>query len=273
MSEFTKNAKDCVKNNARIKRSSRLFFFFLGLTCTFVLTFVANLNIFFFYLMLTKFLIWFGLYYFAIINACANTPQYLEIWNSSDMRIIILNERMKVACWWIVKLTIFSTALFILFRYITYTSKKYSTLISNSTLAAEEIFLILITILLSLIAIYTVAYWYVARYIKIRRWDEKAGLLKSDSKSLLTGYIPIFFLVLIIFIFDVLYIHMKLGIGLGSVEFLEPLLEPSGGYLLLLLEIVILLIVDIITYIDGKWQMRSRTTFVIAPLLEQIVPK
>ena len=273
MSEFTKNAKDCVKTNARIKRSSRFFFFIIGSICTYVLTSVAGLNIYFFYLMFTKFLILFGVYYFVIINACANSPQYFELWNTNDTRIRIMNERMKLTCWWLVKFTTFSTILFILLRYIIGTSKNYLIIVSNSTFTAEEIVLILITILLSLLAVYTLAYWYMARYIKIRRWDEKAGLLKVESKSLLIGMIPTFFPGLMLFIFDVSYIHMRLGIGLGSVEFLEPLLESFGSYVLLLLEIVILLIVDISTYIDGKWQMRSRTTFVIAPLLEQIVPK
>lgn len=77
---------------------------------------------------------------------------------------------------------------------------------------------------------------------------------------------------MIILIIDLLYVHIRLGLNLGSVQFLKPLLESYGSYLIPL-EAIIVLIIVICTYIDGKRQVHSRTTFILALLLEQTLPR
>lgn len=161
MSEFIQTTANCFKYNAKIKRSSRILFFIIGFGASFLLLSITALNVYFFYLMLAKILIWFNSFYFTLINGCANTPHYFEIWTTSDMRTRLLNERMKAANWWIVKFSIFSTILFIFFRSIIGTSTKYPVLVSSFTPAIEEIFFILIVIVLSLLAVHALPYWYV----------------------------------------------------------------------------------------------------------------
>ena len=186
MSEFVENTRDCLKNNAQIKRSSRLLIFISGLGFTFLIAGISSINIYFFYFLLVKALIMLNVGYYALINACANTPQYFKAWSTINTRIKFFKERMKLAYWWIIKLSIFSTILFIFIRYTAEASKKYPELVSQYIPASGELISIIISIALSLIAIYTMPYWCIARYAKIQRWDEETKLLKSEPKGLFT---------------------------------------------------------------------------------------
>ena len=268
MSEFVENTRNCLKNNAKIKRLSRFFFFIMGFWATFLLLSIVGLNLYFFYLMLAKILILFNVFYFTAVTSCTTTPQYYEAWSTSSTRIKLFKVRIKIAYWWTLKFSIFSTILFIFFRYSISASKKYSALVSQLTPSAEEILLNLISIILSLVAVYTMPYWYIARFIKIRRWDQETGLLKSEPKSGLIGFILIILVVEAILIVDIAYIHIILGLNLRYIEFLVPYED-----FLLPLEIVILLLVVVGTYLDGKRQIRIRTDFVVPSPLGQVVVK
>ena len=107
MSEFVVNTGIFLKNNAKIKRLSRSFFFIMGFWATFLLLSIVGLNVYFFYLMLAKILIWFNVFYFTAVTACATTPEYYEAWSTSSTRIKLFKVRIKIAYWWTLKFSIF----------------------------------------------------------------------------------------------------------------------------------------------------------------------
>ena len=267
MSEFIELTKHCLKTNPKAKQSTRGFIIIFGFLIAVATIGFSSLNIYLFFLMLPKFLILTNMYYYLVVNNCSGTRNYLELWKDSDIRILLARERMKIAYLWTVKFGIGLILLFILIRYGLETSEKWNHVVSQFTPDAIDLTFIVISIILSFLAIYTVHYWINARFNKIIRYSERTNILVPDLKNIMAGWTLGAIIYVITYLFcDLFYSFNKLGKNLQSLQFLGPLLKSFGNYLLPL-EILVLLLTVIGTYIDGKRQIRSRTDFVIPPPL------
>ncbi|MBY9000856.1 MAG: hypothetical protein KGD64_08090 [Candidatus Heimdallarchaeota archaeon] len=228
-------------------------------------------NLYFFFLSISPFIITY-IFSFSIIYLMVDDYNVINKWNERKSRIDIFKGKVILSVIEGIFLLIISLAI-LGFCYLTNFPQSLDTTYRANNVGLEspfsyqpsllDILLLFIIIALSIVAIFSSIYWLYMRFMQITGYNSKRKILSIKASRIAIGWIvqSIIWFIVIPVLCNVLFIDICYPALSESWSVLKQWYSDSP-YLILVFQIIILLFINVLTFIDGIYANRNRKNFV-----------
>ena len=265
-----RRTRSYVRKNRNIRQYKNMMNSIIIVSCVLAAGAWSYFNFYFYILTILKFLVIASLPLHAI-SLAADSEEIVEYWKDGTYRKKIIREKLFYTAYQLIVLFLVSLAIFSLF-HLTGMVDRWETkgILTPSyyTLSAIEGVLIAIVCLLSVVTMWTSAYWYTGYFAKIKRFSKEKGSIVLDKLAYLALAIVIVFLLFYVGLYlflDDPFITLKAGGSFEGELFLKTIAETLG-YWTFVIEIGVLVVINLVFYLMGRRGLKTRTNFVSEPI-------